>query len=74
MSERYLITGVQLGMLKAYADTKDFKELKQLIDRIVAEQFIGQSVKSIQYDTEQYWRVNVAQNPEVNLKRTLNRK
>jgi hypothetical protein len=71
MSERYLITGVQLGMLKAYADTKDLKELKKLVDRIVDEQFIGRSEKSIQYDTEKYWRENVAQNPEVNIKKKV---
>lgn len=69
MSERYLVTGVQLGMLKAYADTGELKDLKKLVDRIVDEQFIGKSEKSIQYDTEKYWRENVAQNPEVNARK-----
>lgn len=41
MGERYWITGVQLGMLIAFADIKEPKETKRLIHNIIDKQFIG---------------------------------
>ena len=38
MSERYWITGVQLGMLQAIPDEK---ERKKMVEEIVDKQFIG---------------------------------
>jgi len=46
MSERYLITGVQLGMLCAL----DKKDRCKLVDEILDKQFIGNSDKSIGED------------------------
>jgi len=44
MSERYYITGVQIGMLKAFLGSKEevnLKEIKKLIDEIEDKQFVG---------------------------------
>jgi hypothetical protein len=40
MSERYLVTGVQLGMLIAISDQED---RQKTVDRITKKQFIGES-------------------------------
>lgn len=49
MAGRYLITGVQLGMLIAIEDRD---ERQQLVDKIVARQFIGCSDKHIEQDAK----------------------
>jgi hypothetical protein len=49
MSERYLITGVQLGMLKLL---KTEKERNKLIDEVLDKQFLGNSKKDIAEDTK----------------------
>lgn len=54
MSERYLITGVQLGMLK-YLD-KESKE--KLIDEIIEKQFIGNSCNHILVDVDKLYYKN----------------
>lgn len=42
MSERYFITGVQLGMLLAFAKSGDmYNEAGELVDEIIENQFIG---------------------------------
>ena len=41
MSERYYITGVQLGMLKTFSQTHMPKKANELIDEIIDKQFIG---------------------------------
>ena len=49
MAGRYLITGVQIGMLLAIRDDEDRKEL---LDRIQKEQFIRNSKQSIKDDVK----------------------
>lgn len=44
MGERYLVTGVQLGMLKALKDEAD---VHHLIDNIIDNQFVGNSIRGI---------------------------
>jgi hypothetical protein len=46
MGERYLVTGVQLGMLVALPKDKRQK----LIDEIIEKQFVGNSDESIEHD------------------------
>jgi len=55
MAGRYLVTGVQLGMVLAIDDKK---ERDTLLNKIIKEQFIGTSDKSIQEDcktAEGWW-------------------
>ena len=47
MSERYLVTGVQLGMLKVLVDKAD---VHHLIDNILDDQFVGNSKRNIKDD------------------------
>ena len=49
MSERYLITGVQLGCLFAFNNKKKREEL---MDEIVEKQFLGNSKKKIEEDVK----------------------
>jgi hypothetical protein len=48
MSERYLITGVQLGTLQVI----EGNDRINLIDKITNEQFIGNSKKNIKEDVK----------------------
>jgi hypothetical protein len=41
MGERYFLTGVQLGMLKAFVRSKKEKEATDLLCQIENKQFIG---------------------------------
>lgn len=59
MSERYLVTGVQLGMLKALTDESD---IHHLIDNIIDNQFVGNSYKNIQDDVKIVSKV-IEENP-----------
>ena len=43
MSERYWITGVQLGMLLSFCKSEQSEETKKLVDEIIDKQFVGQS-------------------------------
>ena len=52
MAERYLVTGVQLGMIKALS-SKDPDSVTKLVDEIVKSQFLGSSNNSIQEDCHQ---------------------
>lgn len=47
MSERYLVTGVQLGMMQALQTEK---EREKLVDEIVDKQFISSSGQPIEAD------------------------
>lgn len=47
MGERYLISGIQLGLLK----TLEGSEKKHMIDNILDKQFIGNSGRNIDVDT-----------------------
>jgi len=49
MTERYLVTGVQLGMFFAFDDKKQREEL---MDEIVENQFLGNSKKKIEDDVK----------------------
>lgn len=50
MAGRYLITGVQLGMLIALPT---MEERQQLIDKIERKQYIGCSDKSVEVDAKE---------------------
>lgn len=50
MAGRYIITGVQLGML---IGLQDRDEREQLIEKIEAKQYIGCSDKSIEQDAKE---------------------
>lgn len=49
MAGRYVITGVQLGILLGHKDTEKSKEL---LEKIQKEQFIGNSDESVENDVE----------------------
>ena len=50
MAGRYIITGVQLGMLLAYAKSGNSEDIEKLIDEIINNQFVGNSNKIIDVD------------------------
>ena len=53
MGSRYLITGVQLGMIGAFASIQNNanqEPIKKLLDEIIENQWIGYSGNSIQKD------------------------
>ena len=55
MAGRYLVTGVQIGMILVIDDKK---ERNDILNKIMKEQFIGTSNKSIQEDcktVEGWW-------------------
>ena len=47
MGERYLVTGVQLGMLTVSSKESD---RKKLIDEIIDKQFVGNSDSAVEDD------------------------
>jgi len=48
---RYLVTGVQLGMIRGLLLLGDTKPLLKLLDTIEADQFTGNSVRDVLKDT-----------------------
>ena len=52
MSERYLITGAQLGMLQSFCKNEQTDKHKELIDEIIDVQFLGNSKVDVKIDTE----------------------
>ncbi len=48
MGTRYLITGVQIGMLQAFFDTDQRNEWSKLLKDIVLNQYVGMSNKSVE--------------------------
>jgi len=46
MSERYLVTGVQLGMMKAMT----LEQIEKIIDEIIDKQFVGNSTRNLNDD------------------------
>jgi hypothetical protein len=50
MAGRYLISGVQLGLLKSLALIKDTEEVTQQLDDILTNQFVGNSENSLKED------------------------
>jgi len=57
MSERYLVTGVQLGMLQGFCKAEQTDKHKELIDEIIDVQFIGNSKVDVKLDTEALSRI-----------------
>jgi hypothetical protein len=49
MAGRFLVTGTQLGMIKAFLKDKD---ALKMIDEIIEDQFVGNSDKSILDDVD----------------------
>lgn len=57
MTERYLITGSQLGMLKAFAEGEQVEETNHLVDEIVKSQFVGKTDNPIISDVKKIRRI-----------------
>lgn len=54
MAGRYLITGVQLGLLKSLNLMKDTKEVDEQLNGILDKQFLGTSKNSIEEDIKEW--------------------
>ncbi len=58
MGGRYLVTGVQLGLLKASLDPRSSADGRKLaseqLDFILERQFLGDSDKTIEEDVENF--------------------
>ena len=54
MGGRYVITGVQLGMIKGLASTNKMKDITMLVNKIIKKQYIGMSEEDIKKDTKTY--------------------
>jgi hypothetical protein len=52
MGSRYLVTGVQLAMIKTIAQTGDIESVKKLCHEIHDEQYIVESNEDIKKDAE----------------------
>ena len=52
MGGRYLVTGVQLGMLKAQMNLNGSKDAEAQIQKILEEQFVGSSDQAIEIDVK----------------------
>lgn len=53
MGGRYLVTGVQLGMLKGpMLRPSQFGKVVELVDEIIEKQFVGDSEKPVEEDAE----------------------
>ena len=50
MAGRYLISGVQLGLLKSLSLINDTEEFTNQLDDILTNQFIGNSENSLEED------------------------
>ena len=50
MGSRYLVTGVQLGMLKAYTNLGEKEETNKVLNEIIEEQCIGHSNENLDDD------------------------
>lgn len=52
MGGRYLITGVQLGMIKALSQTGDIETIKKLYHEVYEKQHIANSNEDIKKDVQ----------------------
>ena len=59
MAERYLVTGAQLGMLKAFLKTNQSDEGITLIDGIINEQHAGTSENDVVDDANEIWESKI---------------
>ena len=71
MAGRYLLSGTQLGLIKGYADAGRTEEILKLIDKIVKEQFVGNTNNEIKNDVKRYLIENIGQNPDLHLKKDI---
>jgi len=42
MGSRYYITGVQLGIILAFAKSKGLRQVENLVEKIIDEQYLGE--------------------------------
>lgn len=54
MAGRYLISGVQLGLLKSLNLMKDIQEVDKQLNGILDNQFLGSSTNSIEEDIKKW--------------------
>jgi hypothetical protein len=59
MGERYLVTGTQLGMLKAFLETNHADAGMVLIDGIINEQHAGTSETDVANDVNKIWESKI---------------
>jgi len=53
MAGRYLLTGVQLGMIKGFIEAKQPQKVTKLIDDVILEkQYVGTSEREIKLDCD----------------------
>ena len=52
VGERYLVTGVQLGLFEAMGKINNSKKIKELVDEIIDKQFVGNTQKPILEDVK----------------------
>jgi len=52
LSERYLVTGAQLGLFQAFARSEQDKETDKLVEEIIDNQFVGNTNNLIIEDVE----------------------
>lgn len=57
VSGRFLVTGTQLGMIVGLAKAGHPTKLEEFVDRIVAEQFVFSSIRSLQHDVKKVERL-----------------
>lgn len=50
MGARFLVTGVQLGMIKGFLRVKEYSEIEKLIDYLIEENNVGRSENEIKDD------------------------
>jgi len=52
VGSRFLVTGVQLGMIKGFTIVNQPQEINQLIEEIIDKQYVGHSNEQIEKDVE----------------------
>jgi hypothetical protein len=69
MAGRYLLSGTQLGLIKGYAEAGKIKELNEIIDEIIKNQFLGNTNNNIKKDVDRYLIENIGNNLNMNIKK-----
>lgn len=52
MGDRYYLTGVQLGMLRAFIELKKVKEGRDLLEEIETAQYLGTAEDSVWFNPD----------------------
>ncbi len=52
MAGRYLVTGIQLGMIQGLLKVKDFESISKLVNTLIQDQWIDHSDKEIEEDVK----------------------